>query len=79
MICSQPPLPEKTYPPLNSPFPPKIAISPNPPSLLRIFKNLQSPLNPGGDSHYDNGILFLSCVIIAKLNFIIFQIDFIPW
>ena len=35
--------PEKTYPPLNRPFPPKIAIGPNPPPLLRIFKNLQSP------------------------------------
>ena len=34
--------PGKTYPPINKPIPPKIAIGLNPP-LLRIFKNLQPP------------------------------------
>ena len=45
MICSQPP--GKTYPSLNRPIPPKIAIGPNPP-FTEDFQKSPIPLNPGG-------------------------------
>ena len=51
MIYSHPPPPlGKTYPPLNRPNPPKIAIGPNPPLTedFQITPVPPTPLNTGG-------------------------------
>ena len=53
--------------PLKRPFPPKIAIGPNPPPLLRILKNLQSPLNPGGIPTMSNVGQFLKFCLRQQL------------